>query len=488
MRNKFKFLFVLLLIVALAFTACKKAEEPVVVDEPAAEEEVVVEEPEVVEEPAEEEAVAEEPAEEEVVDEVVAGPYDDVVPASNIVFWHQHTGAREESLQEIVAEFNATNEWGITVTAENQGGYGDIFNKMLPILNTGDVPDIVVAYQNQTATYQLADSMTDLNPLVESEKWGLTPEEVADFFPGFYSQDVFPTFDNQRLAFPPNRSMEVMYYNMDWIEELGFDGPPSSPAEFKEMACAAAATPFSGATAEGSMGYKLSVDASRLASWTFAFGGDVFDHEAGEYSYNADGAIEAMGFLQELFDEGCAQMVTEQYGDQTDFGNGTLLFTVGSSSGIPFYEDAVEAGAAFNFSVAAIPHTTPEPVMNIYGASVSVPKSTPERQLAAWLFIKYYTSTDVQAKWAIASNYFPVRLSVADGLGDYFIENPIFKAAFDMLEYGVGEPPVPGYDFVRDIAEVAMADIVAGADVADTLNQLNTEANTILAEQMATMQ
>jgi multiple sugar transport system substrate-binding protein len=448
MRNKVKILFAMLLVVVLALTACQQADE-----------------------------VSE-----------AAKAYDDVTPAANIVFWHQHSGEREEALQEIVADFNANNEWGITVAAENQGGYGDIFNKMLPILNTADVPDIVVAYQNQTATYQLADAMTDLNPLVESEKWGLTDEEIADFFPGFYNQDVFPTFDSQRLGFPPNRSMEVLYYNMEWIEELGYDGPPTTPAEFKEMACAATANPFSGATAEGSMGYKLSIDASRFASWTFAFGGDVFDYDNDEYSYNSDAAVEAMNFLQDMFDEGCAQLVTEQYGDQTDFGNGTLLFTVGSSSGIPYYESAVADGAAFDFSVAAIPHTTADPVMNIYGASVSVPKSTPERQLAAWLFIKYYTSPEVQAKWSIASNYFPVRMSVAEGLGDYFVENPIFKAAFDMLEYGVGEPPVPGYDFVRDIVEVAMAAIAAGDDVEATLNELDSESDAILADQMATMQ
>ena len=29
---------------------------------------------------------------------------------------------------------------------------------MLTILNTADVPDLVVAYQNQAATYQLADA------------------------------------------------------------------------------------------------------------------------------------------------------------------------------------------------------------------------------------------------------------------------------------------------------------------------------------------
>jgi multiple sugar transport system substrate-binding protein/sn-glycerol 3-phosphate transport system substrate-binding protein len=469
MRNKFRLLVLLLVVFAMVFTACKKTEAT---EEPVA--------------PTD--AVAEETTEKEDEPEVVANPYDEVTPASDIVFWHQHSGSREEALQEIIADFNATNEWGITVTAEYQGGYGDIFNKMLPILNTPDVPDIVVAYQNQTATYQVADAITDLNPLVDSPIWGLSDEDKADFFPGFYNADVFPTFDNQRLGFPPNRSMEVLYYNMDWLSELGYDAPPANPTEFREMACAAAATPFSGATAEGSMGYKLSIDASRFASWTFAFGGDMFDYEAGQYSYDSDAAVEAWTFMQDLFNDGCAELVTEAYGDQTDFGNGTLLFAVGSSSGLPYYASAVEEGAAFEWSVGPIPHTTDEPVMNIYGASVSVPKSTPERQLAAWLFIKYYTSSDVQATWAIASNYFPVRQSVAAGLTEYFEANPMFKVAFDMLQYGATEPPVPGYDFARDVAEEGMAAIADGADVVETLTQVNADSNAILAEQMAQLQ
>jgi hypothetical protein len=70
-----------------------------------------------------------------------------------------------------------TNEYGITVTAEYAGSYGDIFNKMLPILNTADVPDVVVGYQNQVATYQLADAMFDMNELIDHPKYGLTKEE-----------------------------------------------------------------------------------------------------------------------------------------------------------------------------------------------------------------------------------------------------------------------------------------------------------------------
>ena len=412
-------------------------------------------------------------------------PWADVDPSGQtVVFWHQHTRDRETALQEIVTDFNTSNEYGITVEAEYQGGYSDIFNKMLGVLNTPDAPNLVVAYQNQAATYQLADSLVDMTSLVNSPKWGLSEADQKDFFPGFFAQDVFPTYGNARLGWPPNRSMEVLYYNADWLKELGYDGPPTTPDQFKEMACKAAQQPYSKATVDGSIGYELSVDASRFASFTFAFGGDIFDYNTSKYTYDSDAATQAMSFLQGMFNDGCASIVTESYGDQTDFGTGKLLFSVGSSSGLPFYRTAVDEGAAFDWSVAAIPHTTTDPVMNIYGASVSMPVSTPEAELASWLFLKYYTSPDVQATWAKVSEYFPVRESVANEMTDYFDANPAYKTAFDMLKYGHFEPPVPGYDFVRVKVGEAMAAIANGDDVATTLSTLNSESNDILSEQM----
>lgn len=404
-----------------------------------------------------------------------------------ISFWHQHTGAREEALKVIVDEFNATNEYGIKLTAEYQGDYPEIFQKMLTILGTDEVPAVVVAYQNQAATYQLVDGLLDMNSLMSSAKWGLSAEDQKDFFQGFLSSDVFPNFGGARLGLAPNRSMEVMYYNMDWLKELGFDAPPTTPDEFKAAACAAAKQPFSKSKGGKAIGYEFGGGASTFASWTFGFGGDIYDYAANQYSYNSEAAKSAGTFLQDLFTEGCAGPIAERFGDQTDFGNGDLLFTTGSSSGLPFYASAVNEGAAFEWSVAPFPHNTEQPVQNLYGASVSIPKSTPEKELAAWIFLKYYTGKEAQAKWAEASNYFPVRQSVAEGLAGYFEKNPAYKTAFGLLEYGKAEPPVPGYDFVRDVLQEKIAAIVGGADVVATLDEVNSEANKILAEQMAEM-
>ena len=414
--------------------------------------------------------------------------YEDVDPTGQtVVFWHQHGGVREAGLQEIVAAFNADNPYDITVNAEYQGSYPEIFQKMLLLVGTPDAPNLVVAYQDQAAAYAFADGVIDIRTFLDSERWGFDADDFDDFFPGFIASDVNPVLGGQLLGFPPNRSVEVMYHNLDWLAELGFDGPATTPEAFEEQACAAAEHGFSGSVTGGrSLGYEMTLDASRFASWTFAFGGDVFDAETNRYTFDSDAAIAAMTFLQDLFERGCADIVTERFGDQTNFGLGTTLFTVGSSSALPFYRDAVEAGANFDWSVGAVPHTTQEPVANVYGASVSITAGhAPEAELATWLFVRYFTSTEAQAAWARASNYFPVRASVAADLGDYFAAEPAYETAFGLLPFGVSEPVAPGYAFVRDLVAAEMGAIVEGADVVTSLSRLTDEANRILLDQLA---
>ena len=225
---------------------------------------------------------------------------------------------------------------------------------MFPILNTPDT-DVSWLLEPDCCITPLVPRCSE-NEMINDPVYGMPAEDQADSS-RLLCAGCASIYDGARLGLPPNRSMEMVYYNQTWLEELGFAGPPSNPAEFKEMACAATATPFSAATAEGSLGYQLSIDTSRFASWTFAFGGDIFDYDANQFTVNSAASIEAMEFLQDLFDSGCARIVSENYGDQTDFGNGTLLFTVSSSSGLPYYKSAVDSGAGHEWSVAALPNT-----------------------------------------------------------------------------------------------------------------------------------
>jgi multiple sugar transport system substrate-binding protein len=475
MSKKWMYLFVLaVLVIPLILTACGPTPEPTAAPEPT----------EAAPEPTE---AAPEPTEAVEEPEVAAGPYDDVDPTgATVLWWHQHTGARDEGLQQLVTEFNETNEWGIEVAAEYAGGYAEIYDKMIAAISANDptlLPNLVSQYPNGLAKFELSDALVDMDELISSPKWGLTEEEIADFFPGTLEANVSPVFGDGhfQLALPPQNSMEVMYYNQDWLTELGYDGPPTTWAEFAEMACAATDPDA------GTIGYEISTDASRFSSLIFSRHGTYFEADGSAFDFTNDTVIETMSFMKDLYDQGCIGDMAEAYGDQTDFGNYKTLFTIGSSSGLPYYDSAVKSGeqGEFLWGVAALPYMDggTEPVMDIYGAPIAVAKTTPEQELAGWLFLKWFTAPEQNARWAKISNYFPVRTGALALLSDYLAENPIYQAAFDLLPYGTFEAQwCACYEEVRRLMNDAYVAILDGADIEATLTQLQADANVSLAE------
>lgn len=395
-----------------------------------------------------------------------------------VVFWYQHTRERETALQEMVAQFNQGNPHGIQVKGEYAGTYSHIYNKMLVGLQGGSLPQLVVAYQNQAQVYYSADGVVDLEPYLKSAKWGLSPEARADYIESFLEQD---RMRGVLMAFPPNRSMEILYYNADWLRELGSDRPPKSWEEFARMCRQAKAQPFSKATnPQRSVGYLLDVDASRLAAMVFSRGGDFMNPAQTAYTFDQPEIRAALQLLVELEKDGAVEVLTEPNGDTREFGSGQLLFAIGSSSGLPFMKKAVNSGAKFAWGVGAVPYEGDHPMVNVYGASVALCRTTPEQQLAAWLFLKWFTEPDQQARWVRASGYFPARRSTAAGLAGYFAENPNFQAAYALLDYGRTEPTAPGYETVRRLIQNAMVDAMDGAQLDPLLSRLSKAANATL--------
>ena len=211
------------------------------------------------------------------------------------------------------------------------------------------------------------------------------------------------------------------------------------------------------------------------------------------YIYNGPATVEAMTFLKGMLDEGCAYFFTEGYPDP-QFAARKGVFAQGSTSGLPFYGQGLATVAEEQgrepdvFGVAAIPHTTAEPVQNVYGGDVMIVKTTPEQELAAWDFVKWFTTPEIQAKWVQASGYFPTRQSTSAQLTDYLAENAQFAQAVELLPYSAYEPQLISYTAVRDAATKAFNEIMQGADIQATLDTLTTFANEQEATMMAEME
>jgi hypothetical protein len=142
---------------AAATEAAQQLEEAAPTIEAAVEEveEAVEEAAEPTEEAMEEEAVEpteepmEEPTEEAMAEEPCAPAADGALAGvdprgQTVVWWHNHSGDREAQLLPLIDQFNESNECGITVEAQNQGGYNDIRDKVNASAAAGEQPAALV--------------------------------------------------------------------------------------------------------------------------------------------------------------------------------------------------------------------------------------------------------------------------------------------------------------------------------------------------------
>ena len=399
---------------------------------------------------------------------------------ARITFWYQHSGDRDKAMQAMLEEFSTSNPWRITVRGEYAGTYDQVYNKMVAAIAAGRPPELVVAYQNQAATY--GDALVDLNPYVHDPKWGIEGE-LEDFFAGFINQDVATQLGGKRLGFPPNRSVEVLYSNESMLKAAGIRAPPRTWEEFAAD-CRAVTS-----RARDTYGYALdSLDASHIFALVISRGGRFTTPDGKGYALDSPQMKETMVFMRSLLAGGWARKIAKKFDDQSEFGNARSAFTMGSTSGLTFYENAVKAGknGVFPWTIAPIPQSAPsrEPAIDLYGASVSVPKTTPQKQLAAWLFIRWFSEPRQQAAWTHVSLYFPVRKSAEPLIADILSSNSRFAAAWQLLKHADlrSEPPFAAYDLVRDAISAAYNTVLDGADVDTTLRDLQARAQKILRE------
>ena len=204
-------------------------------------------------------------------------PDDDIkkLRGLTIRFWYVYPDAErleggEDTLKTLVGEFNRTNSWGIQAVAIPFDRFEDLFQK-LESLSGSDLPNLIVGYNDQVAALDgRTHLIVDLAPYLSDPRWGFTPQEVQDFYPLFWVQDMVA---DKRVGLPFYRYAQVIFYNLTRAKELGFDVPPTSVEEFSTQACAAMAANRSDKDPlnDGTGGWVINSESLTLASWIVLF-------------------------------------------------------------------------------------------------------------------------------------------------------------------------------------------------------------------------
>ncbi len=468
--KKFSVYLSIILVLTFVLSACAPAATPEPVEEP------VVEEPEV-EEP-ETEPEVEEPTEAEP-EEVVA-PFEGVT----VDFWHVYSDQQGEDLQALVDEFNEINEYGITVNALDQGQYGDIEDKVNAGIQSGDLPNLVMAYTNALADWYSIGEVVDLSPMIEDPEYGLTEDQLNDLYP--HLRETGTTPDGAWIAYPMTQSANVLVYNFTWAQELGFENAPQTSAELNEQVCAAADQNATlGAEFEGTGGLVYYPSSTNWLHFLYAFGGDELNEDGTAYEFNKPEAVDASMFILDMKDQGCVWQ-TESY-PNPEQAQRKALITMSSTAGLPYYEAAFEEEANEDeWGFIAAPGPDGQKAVNAFQQMLGVIPSTAEEDMASWLFTKWLTSPEIQARWIRAGGYYGTQKSTEGLLTDYAENNPVWATGVELAAIGPSEPQTfPAWSSVRRALGDMAAELYNATgedDVATILASMTAMANDFVAE------
>jgi ABC-type glycerol-3-phosphate transport system substrate-binding protein len=380
----------------------------------------------------------------------------EALQGATIEFWHPWPGELGEAVRAAVADFNAGNEHGLSVSEVYQGNYNQLYTRVDEALAAGNPPDLVVAYNYQLAAWEAA--LADLRPFVADPTWGLPADEQADFYPVFWEQDVL---DGVRLGFPAQRSALLLYYNQTWARALGFAAPPQSPEDFKEQACAAALANRLDSDPENDRtgGWVVNTSPGGMLSWMYAFGSEIVPEDGEGYRFETPETAAALSFLKDLYDNGCAWKL-DRSDTAVGFAQGEFagaefaarqaLFATGSLAELPAQATAMQAaGNRDEWTVIAFPSPGGQPVMDVFGPSFAIFQNSAEEQMAAWLFVRWLAQPEQGARLAQAGNTFPLRAAAAEALAEYADGHPQWAAALALLPYARSEPAGASWSAVR---------------------------------------
>lgn len=389
----------------------------------------------------------------------------DELDGIQIVFWHPWTNAIEETIANLVLEFNTENSYGIQVEYES---HSERLNQDLrSAAGLGTAPHVVAAYPQQINGWRTFSDLTiDIHSYTEDPIWGLDSAETQDM--------VVPAGPGLPLI----ASAYYIFYNHTWAEELGFENPPDSLDAFKEQACAASAQ-----RDDGRGGWIVNTQPSGLLSWIYAFGGNVTNAQ-GEYRFESAEMESAFTYLHGLLDTGCAWVSSETYPNQA-FAGRQALFYESSLAGIPYQVDAFEeAGNPDEWILIPYPVENGEPVTVMYDYQLALLRAAPPEELAAWIFAGWLAEPSQQARLAEAGLRLPTRLQTVDLLEDSNTPDQ-WQQALGVLANSRSEPVQASWEDIRwalgDAADQLFAAGTTAEDIPEILTQLQMVAEEIQA-------
>lgn len=374
-----------------------------------------------------------------------------------ITFWHVLSRANEEVLKAITDRYNSQQQ-DVHVTLVNQIGYKENLEKFRAGLGGTDLPDLIQV--EDTATQQIIDTQATLpaQSCIKADKY-----DTSDYLPRVLDRY---TVDGVLWPMPFNVSNPIFLYDKNAFRAAGLDPdkPPATLDEVKADAVKIKDTPVY----EAGLGMKLD-------PWYL----EQFSSKANKLYVNQDNGRKARA-TKVVFDDATGREIFSWMADMVSSGAGktnsaegpsqydNLLgirsksfgMTIDSSGVLGTISQLFARGETGGVDIGIAPMPGPPGAGSVLiggGALSIVKRSAPEKQAAAWQYIKFLTDPQTQAEIAAGTGYVPVRKSSVGlpAMKQQWAKEPGYKVAYDQAIAGVNDaatqgPVIGAYQAVRD--------------------------------------
>ncbi|AXI08898.1 ABC transporter substrate-binding protein [Oceanobacillus zhaokaii] len=399
-----------------------------------------------------------------------------------VTFWHSMGGAGQEALNAIVDSYNSSQD-AVQVNAEYQGTYDEALTKFNSVAGTDSAPTMIQTFEIGTMSMINSGSIVPIQELIDADGYDMSglEENIVNYY----------SLDGTFYSMPFNSSTPVMYYNKDAFEAAGLD-PEAPPETFEEVEEASKAIVESNA---GMKGFAL-----QAYGWLYE---QLLANQGALLLNNDNGRTETpteIGWTEEegksIF-EWVKRMVDDEtfanYGTNEDnmmagfLAGDVSMFLQSSASS----RDVIDH-APFEVGIAFLPHPEDKERAGVVigGASLwMIDGKSEEEQKAAWDFMKYLQTPEIQAEWHVGTGYFAINPAAYDEqvVIDAHEEMPQLQVTVDQLQATEASYATQGalMDMIpegRKIMETALETVYNGGEVDDAYNAAVDQFNAAIEQ------
>jgi multiple sugar transport system substrate-binding protein len=345
---------------------------------------------------------------------------------------------------------------------------------------TGQTPDIFFAGMNLlpdlVSTLAPRGQITDMTSLLEKEGKAWIDKN--------YDANVLDLgrIDGHQWGIPFNASTPIAYFNADLMKTAGED-PQHLPKSWDEFIALAKKIRKADGSVDG-MQINLSLGDWFWQAMVYSYGGTLMNPERTRVTYGDEAGLKAVTTVRRLVDEVGMPWIDEDAG-QAQFAAGKLGIFIGSTGDIHTMEDGI--GGKFKLVTGTFPMGSENGHLPTGGNFATILTQDPEKQKAAWEFVKFLTSPAGQKVTVLGSGYMPTNKQAlkSEYLGEFYAKNPDWKTSLQQWPIAVawfGYPNVKSIKVWKAQSEVLFRIGRGDVSPADGLKQMVESTEAILKQ------